>query len=112
MGVPMHLDRARWSRMETLFEQALALPAADRRGFLRKACGDDESVYAEILAMLTMDGDDHALSIERLVVSDKSASETDPLVGAVIGAWRVREMIGRGGAGVVYLAERADEQYE
>ena len=108
----MHLDRVRWSRIETLFEQALALPAADRPAFLRTACGNDESLYSEVLAMLTMEGDDHALSIERLVVSAEPAVATDPLIGTVLGAWRVVEMIGRGGAGVVYRAERADGQYE
>jgi eukaryotic-like serine/threonine-protein kinase len=108
----MHLDRARWSRMEMLFEQAQAMPGADRPAFLQKACGTDESLYAEVLAMLTMDDDGHALSIERLVAGAEPAAAADPLIGAVLGAWRVVEMIGRGGAGIVYLAERADGQYQ
>ena len=71
----MHLDRARWSRIELLFEQAQGLPAADRTAFLQQACGPDAALCAEVQAMLAMAEDDHALSIERLV--GKASSSRD-----------------------------------
>jgi serine/threonine-protein kinase len=102
-----------WSRIDAVFQGALELPADDRADYLDRACGTDRDLRAEIVAMLSVEPSRYALRIERLVHDSGSAAvRDDPFVGIRLGAWRVMDVIGQGGMGTVYLAERADGQYE
>ena len=62
--------------------------------------------------MLAADSPDRAFGLERLVHDEAPCLDPDPFTGRQLGHWRVLEPIGRGGMGTVYLAERADGQYE
>ena len=63
--------------------------------------------------MLAADGPEHALEIERLVHDGGEPSlDPDPFIGMRLGPWLVVDVLGRGGMGTVYLAERDDGQYE
>jgi serine/threonine-protein kinase len=102
-----------WPRLDAAFQGALELPAGQRAGFLDRECGIDTDLRAEVDAMLAADEPHHALRIERLVRDEHAVwPEPDPFVGILLGAWRVIAPIGLGGMGTVYLAERADGQYE
>ena len=46
------------------------------------------------------------------VLSNDSSTAKELPVGARVGAWRVLKVIGRGGMGEVYLAERADASFD
>ena len=55
----------------------------------------------------------YALGLERFVHDEEApAAEPDPFIGMQLGPWRVLDVVGHGGMGTVYLAERADGQYE
>jgi serine/threonine-protein kinase len=107
----MSNDPTRWERLQELFEQASARPAERRAAYLRHACAGDAALLEEISAMIAADSADYALGIERLV-SDEALPAADPIVGKRLGPWLPVREIGRGGMGTVYLAERADGQYE
>ena len=63
--------------------------------------------------MLAADAPEFALGIERLVNDvECRRPEPDPFLGMRLGPWRVVDALGRGGMGKVYLAERADGQYD
>ncbi len=85
--------------------------AAERPAFLDRTCGTDAQLRNEIDALLAADAPDRALHIEHMV-RDDSPSGPDPFLGMRLGAWQVIDLIGRGGMGSVYRAERADGQYE
>ncbi len=110
----MTLDANRWERMQAVFERALEAPVHERPAVLDAACGDDPALRREIEAMLAVAAPEHALAIERLLVTDASeaAPSADPTIGQRFGAWRVVGVLGHGGMSTVYLAERADRQYE
>jgi serine/threonine-protein kinase len=102
----------RWHQLQAVFEAACALPPKRRAAFLDGAC-PDAALRVEVEAMLAADEPTHALSIERLVCDAGASGDVeDPFVGMRLGPWQVVSVAGRGGMGTVYLAERADGQYE
>ncbi len=110
-----HMHPERWRLIDELFHAAVELPPNKRRDFLEGACGGDVSLGAEIQKLI--DGSDRAGSfIETPPALDETTlalpeSETEPLAGLRLGAYKVIREIGRGGMGTVYLAARADEEF-
>jgi eukaryotic-like serine/threonine-protein kinase len=105
----------RWKQIEALFEQTLGLLPDRRPAFLQKHCDGDDELRREVQSML----DFHAragsfIDEPSLFVATEETEERDAAVtsGQLIGSYRVVREIGRGGMGAVYLAERADEQYQ
>jgi eukaryotic-like serine/threonine-protein kinase len=112
-------DAFTWERLEELFERAAALPPEAHEDFLNKECAHQPALRAQVEAMLAAAASDRALHVERLVVDarphaqdSQSESDPDPWLGQRLGPWRLTRIIGRGGMGVVYGAERADGQYQ
>ncbi len=108
-------------RADRIFKAALDLQPEERPAYLHKTCeGDDdlrqlverlisnvESDETEIMPGGGMDGPLWDGLVDELVSDDEN---TPP--GTVIGRYRVVRELGRGGMAVVYLAERADGQFQ
>lgn len=101
--------------LETLFYQALDLSEEQRQIFLEKACGTNVRLREDILSLLrTVDRGanffeelpERLLSVETV---HKQNQDNQPETR--VGPWQLCELLGRGGMGTVYLAERADFQY-
>ncbi|CAN5698474.1 hypothetical protein BH23GEM9_BH23GEM9_19730 [soil metagenome] len=115
------LDADRFRRVDALFDAALEKPGAERAAFLTAACADDRVLYDEVMALLgavdtaeSVIGEDvGAFAGELLQSLNDSArdAEASLLAGSRIGPWRIERMIGHGGMGSVYVAERADGQF-
>ena len=97
-----------WPRIDAAFQGTLEAPTGERAASLDRLCGSDAELRAEVEGMLVADGPQCALGLERLVRDADASVEADPLVGVRLGPWRVLDVLGRGGMGTVYLAERAD----
>lgn len=94
--------------MQAVFHAALALPAAERVPYVKSECAADPAIEADVLAMLEEDERTTSL-LERGVGSIVRGV----LDGATpfperIGAYRITGIAGRGGMGIVYVAERDD----
>ncbi|MEZ5291528.1 MAG: serine/threonine-protein kinase [Vicinamibacterales bacterium] len=103
--------QSHWQALDALFHAARERPPDARAAFLTQACPEDPALRAEVEAMLEADAPERALAIERLVSDPPAASAADPIVGMRLGPWKVVDVLGHGGMGTVYLAERADGQY-
>jgi eukaryotic-like serine/threonine-protein kinase len=101
------MDGARWSRIQKLFASAVDLPSSEQQIFLEKECGSDPALMAEVLSMIDEDLRSDSL-LDRGVsqVANQFLGETSTFKQA--GPYRIVRMLGEGGMGVVYLAERDD----
>ena len=103
------LDRGNWQEIEALFDAAWDVPEAERRAWLARQPGSP-AVLAEVLALLEAAGP----GARFLEAADVPGASDDSATVAFerIGAWRLRERIGRGGMGLVYAVDRDDGRFE
>ena len=98
-----------------LFARAIELDPGERRRFLVDECGSDTKLRDEVATLLDAAEQSEAF-FERLSgeVGLPALANAGPSLSAddVVGNWRLKRVIGQGGMGAVYLAERADEQYD
>ena len=105
------MNPERWRQVEEIFHQALALSTMERDSFLVKACAGDDELRAEVVSLLESDGASAGQfvgsQIRNAVIELNQAAE-----GRRVGSYRLVRELGKGGMGTVYLAVRADDQYD
>ncbi len=105
------MDSDRWERIQALFHDAVDLPPSEQRSFLEKACGGDESLMVDVAAMLAEEArGDSFLDRGMAQVANQLLDPDVPAAPAFgeLGPYRIVGVLGEGGMGVVYLAERED----
>jgi eukaryotic-like serine/threonine-protein kinase len=110
-----------WSRIEAILDDVLDLEPAARAATLDRACAGDATLRARIEALIAADTD-AAQFLEtpameyaaRLVTSTSPGDPADEqeAPGDRIGPYELIREIGQGGMGRVFLADRADGQFE
>jgi serine/threonine protein kinase/tetratricopeptide (TPR) repeat protein len=104
-----------WQRIKELFHSAVAVDAGQRVAFLDQACAGDPSLREEVEALLTSDEkakDFIETPAIEMAAKSFASGGADAMEGRRIGPYKIVREIGHGGMGVVYLADRADHQYE
>ena len=109
--MPRSMNAARWARVQELFEAAAALASAARGALLDVECGDDLGLRREIEALIIAEqsaGDFLEVAVSTAARDAFAGSRA----GERVGAWRLVREMGSGGMGSVFLAERADGQFD
>ncbi len=102
------MSDALWERAKPIFADGLDVPPADRGEWLRQACGDDDELRALVSSLF----ESHAQAGDFLAdpTVPPPAPEARPpgrhAPGNCIDRYRLIEVIGEGGFGVVYRAQQ------
>ncbi len=111
--------RERWAEIERHLDELIGSDPPARAAALARLEAEDPELCAAVSALL--DADDRATGVLDEPVSalaDVGGSDDDEELaepsraGTVVDAYRIADQIGSGGMGEVYLAERADGQFE
>ena len=113
-----NIDSQHWDRLKTILGEALEQnSSAARIALVERRCGQDTDLLEEAESLLA---EAEALSKERTDSFEDCAQnaastfwqEGPPRGGERVGAYVIVRELGRGGMGTVFLAERADGQFE
>lgn len=104
------MTAGRWSEVKAVLSGVLDADAGERPAMLDRLCGDDTELRTTVESLLAMESKADQFNTAALPGSAlwAEAPEKPP---AQIGAYTILHEIGRGGMGVVYLADRADGEY-
>ena len=102
-----------WRRLRPLLDRALDLPVEAHARFLADLSGDEAALRDDLARLLaeharTAPVDAVAADVAASLLQRSLGEDTEEALGRRFGAYRITRLLGVGGMGVVYLAERAD----
>jgi eukaryotic-like serine/threonine-protein kinase len=106
----------RWKQIQESLDIVIALTPSERESFLNQLENTDLDLREELESLLLYESKDPDFlqipAIGLMAKSEWRERERTPLLGCVLGAYRLTELLGARGMGDVYCASRADGHYD
>ena len=108
------MEAERWRQVENLFNAAIDLAAQERASLLESKRAEDPELVREVESLLRAEDQTQQLFEDSIQSVAREVIEARPPLaeGDRVGAYEVVKKLGEGGMGMVFLAERADAEYE
>ncbi|MGM0546115.1 MAG: protein kinase domain-containing protein [Bacteroidota bacterium] len=115
------MDELNWEEVETIIDEVLDLPQHQRKAYIEEKCGNNEQLKGTITELLESifesegwleDLQTHKYGFYDVSSDIETLGQDYNFEGKQVGAYTIKEQIGQGGMGRVYLAERSDDTFE
>ncbi len=102
----------RYQQIKNLYQAALDCEPTVRESYLQEACAEDKDLQLAIESLLADRSEAETFLATPAFQFPRESGEATAQLGQRLGAYKLLQEIGHGGMGAVWLAQRADEQYQ
>jgi len=98
-----------WQALQEAFEKVLSQPKSEQQSYLHTNYQDDVELFNALLKLLRADAENAAAKSDPYSIKLESIDKQ--LIGSSIDGWEIQKLIGTGGMGSVFLAEKKSGGY-